>query len=113
VVDISIVMLFLQEYLFVFRYKVLFFSAMTIIATFVHSMVIGSFYFDASTVFNTSSVVCNISQVIVNGTTENAAIVDVELGYFVSAFTFAAFAVPPLILMLFCVPGKFVLEKNI
>ncbi len=94
-------------------YKVLFFSFMTIVATFVHSLVVGLFYYPEGTVFpsNVTSV-CNASQVIVNGTSIDAPVVNSELGYLVSAIIFAAITVPPLILLLLCVPEREVSKKK-
>lgn len=81
---------------------------MTIIATFVHSMVIGAFFLPADTALN-QTMGCNASL----GTNATALPqIDAQMGYMVSAFVFAAVAVAPLVLLLLCVPEREVGKKK-
>jgi GPH family glycoside/pentoside/hexuronide:cation symporter len=88
---------------------------MTIVATFVHSLIVGLFYYPpggSSTNNATLGATCNASLTFLNGTLVDTPVVNAQLGYLVSAFIFAGIFIPPVILMLFCVPERKVPKKK-
>ena len=90
-------------------WKVLALSLITIVATFVQSLLVEAFHYPPNISQNISCGLLNVSA-LVNGTLTSS--VDVELGYFVSGIGFAVFAVPFVILFLIFVPERKVGRKK-